>query len=71
MAIDTLVRYVGVCESAADAEDEDRLVMDLHTEADLIDAYDAAVVELEKHETPTRVGGVLVGGVVGREGRGR
>jgi uncharacterized membrane protein len=44
----------------------------LHTEAGLIDAYDAAVVErndsgkvkiVKKHETPTRVGGVLGGGV--------
>ncbi len=45
---------------------------ELHTEAGLIDAYDAAVVErkddgkvkiVKKHETPTRVGGVLGGGV--------
>jgi uncharacterized membrane protein len=44
----------------------------LHTEAGLIDAYDAAVIEkredgkvkiVKKHETPTRVGGVLGGGV--------
>jgi uncharacterized membrane protein len=44
----------------------------LHTEVGLIDAYDAAVVErktdgkvkiVKKHETPTRVGGVLGGGV--------
>ena len=49
-----------------------QLVKDLHTEADLIDAYDAAVIErrddgkvkiVKKHETPTRVGGVLGGGV--------
>jgi uncharacterized membrane protein len=48
------------------------VVKALHTEADLIDAYDAAVVErrddgktkiVRKHETPTRVGGVLGGGV--------
>ena len=48
------------------------LVKDLHTEADLIDAYDAAVIErrdggktkiVKKHETPTRAGGVLGGGV--------
>ena len=41
-------------------------------QADLIDAYDAAVVErkadgkvkiIKKHETPTRVGGVFGGGV--------
>ena len=48
------------------------LIKDLHTEANLIDAYDAAVIErdkkgkvkiVKKHETPTRVGGVLGGGV--------
>ena len=47
-------------------------VKELHTKAHLIDAYDAAVVErradgkvkiTKKHETPTRVGGVLGGGV--------
>jgi uncharacterized membrane protein len=56
----------------ADAEADYQLVKDLHTEAGLIDAYDAAVVErradgkvriTRKHETPTRVGGVLGGGV--------
>ena len=44
----------------------------LHVEAGLIDAYDAAVIEhreggkvkiTKKHETPTRVGGVMGGGV--------
>jgi uncharacterized membrane protein len=72
MAIDTLMAYVGVYDSVADAEADYQLVKDLHTEADLIDAYDAAVVErraggktkiVKKHETPTRVGGVLGGGV--------
>jgi len=72
MAIDTLMVYVGVYESVADAEADYQLVKDLHTEADLIDAYDAAVVErredgktkiVKKHETPTRVGGVLGGGI--------
>ncbi|HKE81408.1 MAG TPA: DUF1269 domain-containing protein, partial [Solirubrobacteraceae bacterium] len=56
----------------ADAEADYKLVHELHTEAGLIDAYDAAVVErredgktkiVKKHETPTRVGGVLGGGV--------
>ena len=64
--------YVGVYDSVADAEADYQLVKDLHTEADLIDAYDAAVVErtddgkvkiVKKHETPTRMGGVLGGGV--------
>jgi uncharacterized membrane protein len=72
MPIDTLLVYVGVYGDVADAEADYQLVKDLHTEADLIDAYDAAVVErreggktkiVKKHETPTRVGGVLGGGV--------
>jgi uncharacterized membrane protein len=72
MAIDTLMAYVGVYDSVADAEADYELVQELHTEADLIDAYDAAVIEhsasgktkiVKKHETPTRVGGVLGGGV--------
>jgi uncharacterized membrane protein len=72
MAIDTLIAFVGVYDDVADAEADYKVVHDLHTEADLIDAYDAAVVErradgktkiVKKHETPTRVGGVLGGGV--------
>jgi uncharacterized membrane protein len=72
MAIDTLMVYVGVYGDVADAKADYELVKDLHTEADLIDAYDAAVIErredgktkiVKKHETPTRVGGVLGGGV--------
>jgi uncharacterized membrane protein len=72
MAIDTLMAFVGVYDDVADAEADYQLVKDLHTEADLIDAYDAAVIErredgkvkiVKKHETPTRVGGVLGGGV--------
>jgi uncharacterized membrane protein len=72
MAIDTLMAYVGVYDNVEDAEADYQLVHALHTEAGLIDAYDAAVVErredgkvkiVKKHETPTRVGGVLGGGV--------
>jgi uncharacterized membrane protein len=72
MAIDTLMAYVGVYGSVADAEADYQLIHDLHTEAGLVDAYDAAVVErreggktkiVAKHETPTRAGGVLGGGV--------
>jgi uncharacterized membrane protein len=71
MAIDTLMVYVGVYDRVADAEADYELVKKLHTEAGLVDAYDAAVVErragktkiVKKHETPTRVGGVLGGGV--------
>ena len=72
MAVDTLMAHVGVYDRVADAEADYDVVKALHTEADLIDAYDAAVVErrddgktkiVRKHETPTRVGGVLGGGV--------
>src|SRR6201994_3190978 len=72
MAIDTLIAFVGVYDSVDDAEADYRLVHALHSEAGLIDAWDAAVIErrddgkvkiVKKHETPTRVGGVLGGGV--------
>src|SRR6476661_1113301 len=72
MAIDTFMVYVGVYPSVAAAEADYDLVKDLHTKAGLIDAYDAAVIQrrddgkvkiVKKHETPTRVGGVLGGGV--------
>src|SRR4051794_12692261 len=72
MAVDTFIAYVGVYSSVDDAEADYEFIKDLHTEAGLIDAYDAAVVERradgkvkikKKHETPTRVGGVLGGGV--------
>ncbi|MFG2825412.1 hypothetical protein ACGFX4_39045 [Kitasatospora sp. NPDC048365] len=72
MAVDTFIAYVGVYDSVADAEADYDLVKELHTKANLIDAYDAAVIDrradgkvkiAKKHETPTRVGGVLGGGV--------
>jgi uncharacterized membrane protein len=72
MAVDTFMVYVGVYPDVADADADYELVKDLHTEVGLIDAYDAAVIErrddgkvriTRKHETPTRVGGVLGGGV--------
>jgi uncharacterized membrane protein len=72
MAVDTFLAFVGVYRSVSDAEADYEAVKDLHTEAGLIDAYDAAVIErradgkvkiAKKHETPTRVGGVLGGGV--------
>src|SRR4249919_269602 len=72
MAVDTFVVYVGVYPSVEDAESDYQLVKDLHTKAGMLDAYDAAVIEkrengkvhiTKKHETPTRVGGVLGGGV--------
>src|SRR3954468_12213595 len=72
MPIDTLLAYVGLYDNVGDAKADYELVKDLHTEAGLIDAYDAAVIErrdggktkiVKKHETPTRAGGVLGGGV--------
>jgi len=72
VAIDTLIAFVGVYGSVEAAEADYQLVKDLHVEAGLIDGYDAAVIErrdggktkiVKKHETPTRVGGVLGGGV--------
>ncbi len=72
MPIDTLLVYCGVYGDAADAVADYELVKELHTVANLIDSYDAAVIErdhkgkvkiVKKHETPTRVGGVLGGGV--------
>jgi len=72
MAIDTFIVFAGVYDSADDAEADYQVVKDLHTKEGLIDSYDAAVIEhradgkvkiTKKHETPTRVGGVLGGGV--------
>ena len=72
MAIDTFFVFTGVYRDVEDALEDYDAIKVLHTEANLIDAYDAAVVErkdngkvkiVKKHETPTRVGGVLGGGV--------
>jgi uncharacterized membrane protein len=72
MAIDTFLAYSGVYANVQDALDDYEAVKLLHTEEKLIDAYDAAVIErkaggkvkiVKKHETPTRAGGVLGGGV--------
>src|SRR5687767_2355670 len=72
MAVEEFVAYVGVYPSVEDAESDYQLVKDLHTKAGMLDAYDAAVIEkrengkvriTKKHETPTRVGGVLGGGM--------
>jgi uncharacterized membrane protein len=45
MPIDTLFVYCGVYGEAADALADYELVKELHTKANLIDAYDAAVIE--------------------------
>jgi uncharacterized membrane protein len=72
MAVDTFMVFVGVYPGVNSAEADYDLVKDLHRKEGLIDAYDAAVIErradgkvkiVKKHETPTRVGGVLGGGV--------
>jgi len=72
VAIDTFFAYEGIYSNVEDALEDYELVKVLHTELGLIDAYDAAVIEhkengkvkiVKKHETPTRVGGVLGGGI--------
>jgi uncharacterized membrane protein len=72
MAIDTFFAFIGAYDDVEDAKADYDAVKALHVEAGLIDAYDAAIVErrddgkvkiVKKHETPTRVGGVLGGGV--------
>jgi uncharacterized membrane protein len=72
MALDTFVAYVGVYDSKEAAEADYEAVKTLHSDYGMLDAYDAAVIArrddgkvkiTKKHETPTRVGGVLGGGV--------
>ncbi len=72
MAIDTFVVFTGIYADVESAEADYQALKDLHVEAGLLDAYDAAVIArndkgkvkiTKKHETPTRVGGVLGGGV--------
>jgi uncharacterized membrane protein len=72
MAIDTFIVYVGVYPDVDGADADYALVKKLFSKEGLVDAYGAAVIERredgkvmlgKKHETPTRVGGVLGGGV--------
>ena len=72
MAMDTYVVYLGVYGSREDAEADYEAIKELHVEEGVMDAYDAAVIARDdkgkvkitkKHETPTRVGGVLGGGI--------
>ena len=67
MAMDTFMAYAGVYADVDAAKADYDAVHDLHMKAQLIDAYDAAVIErkdngkvkiVKKHETPTRAGGV-------------
>lgn len=71
MAFDTLMVFAGVYPDLESAEADYDLVKELHAQEGLMDAYDAAVIHrredgkvkiTRKHETPTRVGGVLGGG---------
>lgn len=72
MAIDTFIVFTGVYSSEEMAEADYEAIKDLHTEAGMMDAYDAALITrndkgkvkiTKKHETPTRAGGVLGAGV--------
>src|SRR3569623_602390 len=72
MAVDTFMVYVGIYPDTDSADADYDVVKALHREAGLIDAYDAAVIQrradgkvkiVRKHETPTRAGGVLGGGI--------
>ena len=72
MAADTFMVFAGVYDDVEVALEDYDTVKELHTEVGLIDAYDAAVIERrsngkvkirKKHETPTRVGGVVGGGI--------
>src|SRR6476660_6676171 len=71
MAFDTFIVFTGVYPDTESAEADYDLVKELFGKDGLVDAYDAAIVERredgkvklgKKHETPTRVGGVLGGG---------
>jgi hypothetical protein len=79
MAVDTFTAYVGVYPNVDAAKAGYQLVKDLHTQAGLLDAYDAAVIQrradgkvkiTKQHETPTRVGGALGGHHRRRRGAG-
>jgi uncharacterized membrane protein len=70
MASDTFMTYAGVYAEVDVAVADYLRVEELHHRANLVDAYDAAVIErrpdgkvriVRHHETPTRVGGVLGG----------
>src|SRR3954467_11435919 len=72
MAFDTFTVLVGIYPDVDSAEADYDLVKELHVQERLMDGYDAAVIHrredgkvkiTKKHETPTRVGGVLGGGV--------
>ena len=55
MAVDTFVAYIGVYPSVEDAEADYQLVKDLHTQAGMLDAYDAAVTDWERFRSFERM----------------
>ena len=72
MPFDTFTVFAGVYPDLESAEADYELVQELHRTEGLMDGYDAAVIHrradgkvkiTKKHETPTRVGGVLGGGL--------
>jgi uncharacterized membrane protein len=72
MAIDTLIAYIGIYSDVDDALTDYAAIKELHSEEGVMDAFDAAVIErkadgkvkiAKKHETPTRAGGVMGGGL--------
>ncbi|SRR4051794_33273491 len=72
MPIDTLIAYIGIYSDVDEALEDYATIKDLHSEEGLMDAFDAAVIErkddgkvkiAKKHETPTRAGGVMGGGL--------
>lgn len=72
MAIDTYIAFIAVYPNKELAQADYDVVKEVFGKEGLVDAYDAALVErkangkvhiAKKHETPTRVGGVLGGGV--------
>ncbi len=78
MAVDTFIAFVGVYDTAGDAEADYQLVKDLHTKAGLIDSYDAAVIErradgkvkIIKKLAATTGGGAVLGAVAGHAAAG-
>jgi uncharacterized membrane protein len=72
MPTETFMVYAGVYANVDAAIADYNAVKDLHRQDDLIEAYDAAVIEktdkgkvkiVKKHETPTRAGGVGGAGI--------
>ena len=72
MAVDMFIAFAGVYPDLESAEADYAAIEELFSKENMVDAYDAAIVQRrqdgkvklgKKHETPTRVGGVLGGGV--------